>query len=394
MPRNESEATPTRSLHLGYRHLASRAYSSRPGARAKHSRIFDPEYVLDLARTAERAKLDFFLLGDSLTADPGGQYAGASAGASLEAFTTAAYLATLTSRIGLIATADSAYYEPFNLARLTASLDYVSHGRAAWNALAGANPRAALNYSLPKADDDTSLFNKADEFVDLVRALWDSWEDDAYLRNKETGEFVDGSKIHIVDHNGKSFRVRGPLNVARPPQGQPLIVHEGAAELSREFAAHHADIVIGSGTTIADSQAYSADIRRRAVGIGRDPRDIFVLPELTPIVGGTLEEARALYEDLNSPLNADILGGHIVFGDPGTLADYIESWFVAGASDGFTVQSPFSEQQLSMFVDLVVPELRRRQLFRTEYQGTTMRDHFGLRRPENRFASPQKVNVA
>ncbi len=306
VPNDKPPAGDGRQLHLGYRHVPNGAHPAGwryPGA--DRSRGFDPDYVVAVARTAQRAKFDFFLLEDSLATGAQQPYTGASSTAALEAFTTAAYLATLTRGIGLAVTADSAYYEPFNLARLTASLDYVTHGRGAWNIVVGSDQRAAHNYSLREAADEFSLYGRAYEFVDLVRALWDSWEDDAYVRNKDTGEFVDGSKIHPVDHDGKIFKVRGPLNVARPPQGHPLTLHEGNSELARQFAAQHADIAIGGGPTIAESQAYSADLRRRAAELGRDPAEIFVLPVLTPIVGKTFEEARSLYDELNSWLVLD-----------------------------------------------------------------------------------------
>jgi FMN-dependent oxidoreductase (nitrilotriacetate monooxygenase family) len=462
VPNDKPPAGDGRQLHLGYRHVPNGAHPAGwryPGA--DRSRGFDPDYVVEVARTAQRAKFDFFLLEDSLATGAQQPYTGASSTAALEAFTTAAYLATLTRGIGLAVTADSAYYEPFNLARLTASLDYVTHGRGAWNIVVGSDQRAAHNYSLREAADEFSLYGRAYEFVDLVRALWDSWEDDAYVRNKDTGEFVDGSKIHPVDHDGKIFKVRGPLNVARPPQGHPLTLHEGNSELARQFAAQHADIAIGGGPTIAESQAYSADLRRRAAELGRDPAEIFVLPVLTPIVGKTFEQARSLYDELNSwlvldrgvaegalealsrhiafdvtdrdlssvvPLAAstsigpagvtlistashrtgraagtdlvwrDVLNAHIVgdvvVGGPVEVTDHIERWFVAGASDGFIVQSTFLPQQLTAFTDLVVPELNRRGLFRTDYEGSTLRDHFRLGRPDSRFGTIQKTTVA
>lgn len=485
-----SDEQPERPLHLGYMYWANGTHPAGwryPGA--EHARAHDPDYIAQLARIVEDAAFDFFFFGDRLATGTEYQYTNTSVIARIEPFTAAAYLATLTSRIGLVVTANPTYYEPFNLARLTASLDYISQGRASWNIVTGADGRAAFNYSRTEHGDATYRYDRADEFVELVRALWDSWEDDAFVRNKETGEFVDGSKIHPVDHEGKTFRVKGPLNVARPPQGHPVILHAGTSDRSRDLAAREADVIFAGLATIAQGVEYSADIRRRAAAAGRNPKEIFVLPGLTPIVGGTLEAARAIYDELNALIVLDedvryggrgpdgwlvangadaaglregvpqgyrnlgalsqrigvdvtaesldsvippgtekalgpagsrlaatasartgrvtgrdltwrdllytyIVGGHLVVGGPSEIADYIEQWLVAGASQGFNIQSAFLIEQLTAFVELVVPELRRRGLFRLEYEGSTLREHLGLARPESRFAAKSTASVA
>lgn len=306
---------PRPLLHLGYEYQADGSHPAGwryPGAERGHGH--DPDYIARLARLAEDAGFDFFLLGDHLAAGAGSGDAGPPVAAATEAFTTAAYLATLTSRIGLVATADSAYCEPFNLARLTASLDHVSRGRAGWNVLAGSDPDAALNYSRPGQADERERYDRAHEFTGLVRALWDSWEDGAFVRNKETGEFVDGTRIHPVNHQGASFRVKGPLNVARPPQGHPVILHAAAGERSRDLAAREADVVLAGVATIRQGAEYAADIRSRAAAAGRDPAGLLVFAGLTPVVGRTLSDARARYDELNARI---ILDDDIRFGGRG-----------------------------------------------------------------------------
>lgn len=480
----EPAPAPARGqLHLGYMYWANGTHPAGwryPGAES--ARAFDADQIVELAQLAERAKLDFFLFGDRLATGPEYQYTNTSVIARTEPFTAAAYVATLTSRIGLVVTANPTYYEPYNLARLTASLDYITAGRASWNLVTGADPRAAANYSRSEHGDADARYDRADEFVDLVRGLWDSWEDGAFIRDKRTGEFVDPSKIHRVDHAGPAFRVAGPLNVARPPQGHPVLVHAGTSERSRQLAAREADVIFTGAATLADGVEYATDVRRRAAELGRDGDQILILPGLTPIVAPTLARARSLYDELNAlivldddirfggrgpggwpagpgadpkgltegvdrghrnlgalsqrigleitsePLDATvaaqtpsrltpagrelvtaaaersgrapgvdltwrdvlyayIVSAHVVVGSATEIADYIERWLAAGAADGFVIQSAFLPQQLEAFVELVIPELRRRGLHRAEYTGRTLRDHLGLARPHNRFAA-------
>jgi len=468
-----------RGLHLGYMYWATGTHPAGwrfPGATA--GRAFDPDYIVDVARRAEDAAFDFFFLGDRLATGTEYQYTNTSVLARPEPFTVAGYLAAKTSRIGLVVTANTTYYEPFNLARLTASLDHISAGRAAWNLVTGADPRAAGNYSRSRHGEADERYDRADEFADLVVHLWDSWEDGAFIRNKQTGEFVDGAKIHAVEHEGSYFQVRGPLNLSRPPQGHPVILHAGTSDRSRQLAARDADVVFGAAATIEDGVRYASDLRSRAAALGRDPEGLLVLPGLTPVVAETLEAARAVYDQLNAlilldediryggagpdawpiggapprredqgpgrrnlaalsqrlgvdvtgadldepvdetvrqsatdegrrliataasrsgrlvgrgltwrdVLYAHIWGAHVVVGGPSEVADYLEQWLRAGACDGFNIQSAFLLDQLEEFIRLVVPELRRRGLFRTEYTGTTLRDHLGLTRPANTVA--------
>ena len=302
---NSAGSTP-RALRFGYVYWSNGTHPA--GWRypeAEDSSAFDADYIVELARRAEAAKFDFLLLGDGLATTAEYEYTSASEIARLEPFTTAAYLATLTTKIGIVVTANTTYYEPFNLARLAASLDHITRGRAAWNIVTGVDTKAAQNYSRLEHGHVDYHFDRAEEFIDLVRALWDSWEDDAFIRNKESGEFVDGSKIHSVDHVGKSFQVKGPLNVARSPQGHPVIFHTGTSGRSCQFAAQEVDVVFAGVSTIAQGQHLVADIGRRATESGRDPDDITILPALTPVVGTTLGEARKIYDQLNSLIVLD-----------------------------------------------------------------------------------------
>jgi FMN-dependent oxidoreductase (nitrilotriacetate monooxygenase family) len=477
-----------RALHLGYMYWANGTHPAGwryPGAAS--GRAFDVDYVVEVARKAEDARFDFFFLGDRLATGTEYQYTNTSVLTRPEPFTLAGYLATKTSRIGLAVTANATYSEPFNIARLTASLDHITAGRSAWNVVTGSDPRAAANFSRDRHGSADERYDRADEFVSLVRHLWDTWEDGAFIRNKETGEFVHGELIHALDHAGPLFQVRGPLNLSRPPQGHPVVLHAGTSDRSRQLAAREADVVFGGAATLEEGLAYASDLRARAAAVGRDPAELLILPGVTPIVAATAGEARAIHDQLNElivldddirfggagpdawplgpapawreavpargttpepsqngpgrrnlgalsqRLGIDVTGAglagvvddaaqqaaseagrrliataarrsgravgrdltwrdvlyahiwpeHVVVGGPAEIADYLQSWLRAGACDGFNIQSAFLFQQLDAFTSLVVPELRRRGLFRTEYAGTTLRDHLGLPRPAN-----------
>jgi FMN-dependent oxidoreductase (nitrilotriacetate monooxygenase family) len=319
MPWNPEKAgtymAADRTLHLGYMYWANGTHPAGwryPGA--TRDRVFDPDYIADVARRVEEATFDFFFLGDRLATGTEYQYTNTAVLARPEPFTAATYVATRTSRIGIAVTANTTYSEPFNIARLTASLDHITAGRAAWNLVTGADPRAAANFSRAEHGDSDARHDRADEFVSLVRQLWDTWEDGAFVRNKETGEFVDGTKIHVLNHVGAAFQVRGPLNLSRPPQGHPVVLHAGTSERSRALAAREADVVFGGASTIEDAVAYVADMRARAAALGRDPARLLVLPGLTPLAGATLGEARAIHDQLNELI---VLDEDIRFGGAG-----------------------------------------------------------------------------
>ncbi|MEU9861047.1 LLM class flavin-dependent oxidoreductase [Streptomyces sp. NPDC047971] len=405
----------------------------------------DIAHYQNLARIAERGKLDSVFLADSpvLHGDPGRRPS-----SKLEPTVLLTALAAVTSRIGLIATASTSYNEPFNLARRFASLDHVSGGRAGWNIVTTAGADAARNFGL----DDTPLhherYARAAEFVEVAAKLWDSWADDAVVGDKERGVHALADRVRRIDHHGDHFRVDGPLNVERSPQGHPLLVQAGSSEDGKEFAARYAEAVFTAQQTLEDGIAFYQDVKKRAVAFGRDPDGIRILPGIVPVIGDTEAEARELDAeldrliapeyakrqlaqrlriapedlDLDSELPEDIptedeiegaksrytlivdlarrerltvrqligrLGGgrgHRTFaGTAEQVADTIEHWYESGAADGFNIMPAVLPSGLERFVDRVVPILQERGLFRTEYAGTTLRAHYGLARPANRF---------
>lgn len=452
-------STSKRQLHLGL-FLFSTGYHPAgwrlPEAVAGGA--FDPEFLKQVALKLERAKFDFFFLGDRLASSADEQYTFPSQMIRLEPFTMLSYLAAATEKIGLIVTVNTTYAEPYHVARMTASLDYLSGGRTAWNVVTGADTRAALNFSREKHWDNAKRYDYADEFVGVVKELWDSWEDEAFIRDKKSGVFVDESKVHAINHVGEHFSVAGPLNVARPPQGQIPLLSAGTSERSQELGARFSSAIFTGEILIEEAKAFYAGIKSRLDKYGREPGELSILPGLVPLVGHTNEEARAKYEELSAllvtdynlaplsqRLGIDLTGlpldgplpdlsrsshpgdkakrlvalaqrasgheditvrelfhyfaatarGHLlVVGDPVEVADQIETWFVQEAADGFNICPPYMPGGLDLFVELVVPELQRRGLFRTEYEGSTFREHFGLARPDNRFAKQAALQGA
>jgi FMN-dependent oxidoreductase (nitrilotriacetate monooxygenase family) len=402
------------------------------------------EHYKNLARIAERGKLDSLFLADSpvLWNNVGRRPAG-----TLEPTVLLTVLAGVTEHIGLIATASTTYNEPFNLARRFASLDHVSGGRAGWNIVTTAGVDAARNFNLEELPAHSERYARAAEFIDVSLKLWDSWSDDAPLGDKERGVWGDADKIYPPRHVGRYFKVEGALNVPRAPQGYPLLVQAGSSEDGKELAAAYAEAVFTAQQTLEDAQSFYADLKSRAQGLGRDPDTIKILPGLVPVIGSTEAEAHALDAELDrliSPehakrqlaqtlrvkpedlvLDAELpkdlpnedeiegaksrytlivnlarrerltvrqligrLGGgrgHRTFaGTPEQVADAIQEWWENGAADGFNVMAPVLPSGLTAFVDHVVPILQRRGLFRTEYEGKTLRDRYGLARPQNR----------
>lgn len=399
----------------------------------------------NLARIAERGKLDSVFLADSpvLHGDPGRRPV-----SKLEPTVLLTALAGATSRIGLIATASTSYNEPFNLARRFASLDHVSQGRAGWNIVTTAGAEAARNFGLEDTPLHHERYQRAAEFVDVATKLWDSWADDAVVADKESGVHARADRVRSVDHNGTYFRVDGPLNVERSPQGYPLLVQAGSSEDGKDFAARYAEAVFTAQQTLAEGIAFYKDVKQRALAFGRDPAGIKILPGIVPVIGDTEAEAHELDAeldrlivpeyakrqlaqrlriapedlDLDAELPDDIptedeiegaksrytlivelarrerltvrqligrLGGgrgHRTFaGTAEQVADTIEHWYESGAADGFNIMPAVLPSGLEAFVDRVVPILQERGLFRTEYTGTTLREHYGLPRPANRL---------
>jgi FMN-dependent oxidoreductase (nitrilotriacetate monooxygenase family) len=362
---------------------------------------------------------------------------------SFDPLTLLPALAAVTARIGLIATASTTYNDPYHVARKFASLDHISNGRAGWNLVTTANPDAAQNFGQDAHMAHGERYKRAREFYDVVTGLWDSFADDAFIRDAESGIFWDPARMHVLNHVGPELSVRGPLNVARPVQGWPVIVQAGASDAGRQIAAETAEMVFAAGGPIAEAQAFYADVKGRAATIGRNPDHIKILPGALVVVGATMEEARAKralldslvhYEsaigalsialgvdarafDPDGPLLeipeteasksgrerainlarregltvrqlAQRLGGYggaAMVGTPASIADEMEEWLERRACDGFNVMFPYVPGGLVDFVEQVVPELQRRGLFRREYEGTTLREHLGLPRPANRF---------
>ncbi|MBA4856040.1 LLM class flavin-dependent oxidoreductase [Nocardia farcinica] len=426
----------------GHHEAAWRHPASRP------DRIYDVRYYQEIARTAEAATLDAVFFADGPALRTNVEY---NAAPGLEPITLLTAIAAATSRIGLIATASTTYYEPYNLARLFASLDHLSGGRAGWNIVTTGTDLAAANFGLDRHPDHTERYARAREFVDAVVALWDSWEDDAILLDTAAGRYADPAKIHRIDFEGEYLRVRGPFNAARPPQGHPVLVQAGASNEGRAFAGRYAEAIFTAHQQLSDAQTFYADIKAKARAFGRDPEHVKILPGISPFIADTEAAARKLEREFNEltvpeyglaqlagiagrdlrhlkldepvpveefddagevtdnarsrlqvvagivrrerPTLRQLLHrlagarGHRVFaGTPEQVADTIEEWFRHGAADGFNVMPPYYPGGLEVFTDTVVPILRERGLFRTEYSGTTLRDHFGLPRPESRFA--------
>ncbi len=426
-------------MSTGHHEASWRLPESNPYA------ITDISHYLNLARIAERGKFDsvFFADAPALFSEVGRRPSG-----SIEPTVLLTAIAAATDRIGLIATASTTYNDPFNLARRFASVDHVSGGRAGWNIVTTASPDAAKNFGLDDQPLHADRYERATEFVDVSRKLWDSWEDDATLADKVSGVWADSSRVHPIDHVGKYFKVRGPLNVPRSPQGHPLLVQAGSSEDGKQFAATYAEAVFTAHQTLGDAQAFYADLKARVVALGRDPDSVKILPGIVPVLGATEVEAREREEELDRlivpeyariqlaktlrvapsdlpfdrELPADLpdedeiegaksrytlivtlarrerltvrqligrLGGgrgHRTFsGTPEQVADALESWASQGAADGFNVMPAVLPSGLEAFVEHVIPILRRRGLFRTEYTGQTLREHYGLPRPSSQY---------
>ncbi|WP_336086920.1 LLM class flavin-dependent oxidoreductase [Nocardia sp. SSK8] len=426
----------------GHHEAAWRHPDSRP------DRIYDVSYYQEIGRTAEAAKLDavFFADGPALRTD-----VRHNAAPGLEPITLLTAIAAATTHLGLIATASTTYYEPYNLARLFSSLDHISGGRAGWNIVTTGTDLAAANFGLDRHPDHAERYARAREFVDAVVALWDSWEDDAILLDRAAGVYADPDRIHPIDFVGEHLRVRGPFNAARTPQGHPVLVQAGASNEGRAFAGKYAEAIFTAHQRLSDAQAFYADIKGKAAEYGRTAEQVKILPGISPFIADTEAAALRLERDFNEltvpeyglgqlesitgtslrslaldePVPVETFAGagdvtdnarsrlqvvagivererptlrgllhrlagargHRVFaGTPEQVADTIEEWFTQGAADGFNVMPPYYPGGLEIFAETVVPILQERGLFRTEYSGTTLRDHFGLTRPESRFA--------
>jgi FMN-dependent oxidoreductase (nitrilotriacetate monooxygenase family) len=389
-----------------------------------------------VTQMAEKAKFDMVFLADGLTS---GVDAHPSTIARFEPLTLLAALALVTDKIGLAATSSTTYGEPYHTARAFSSIDHLSHGRAAWNIVTTSYARTANNFSKSHPEHD-ERYAVAEEFVDVVRGLWDSWEDDAFVKDKENGVYADPSKLHTLDHKGKYYSVKGPLNIPRSPQGHPILIQAGSSGPGQDLAARRADVVFTAQQSLAEAQAFYKSLKGRVEKFGRGADDVAVMPGFLPVIGRTSKEAAKKLAELDQwtelksamplleerighslgdydpdgPLpdlpisdqlrsRAELLtalarrenltirqlalrvaagrGHHIVLGTPVEVADRMQEWFDGRAADGFNVMPPFFPEGLEDFNELVVPILQERGLFRTEYTGSTLRDHLGLTRP-------------
>jgi len=400
----------------------------------------------EFARIAEAAKFDAIFFADGVNLrlrNPEASSRKAHSGLyPFEPITLLSALASVTDKIGLVATASTSFSDPFNLARQFASLDHLSNGRAGWNLVTSADPDAAFNFSRDAIIHHADRYEIAEEFVDVVTGLWDTFEDDAFVRDAASGQYYDPDKLHPLNHHGKHFQVRGPLNIPRPPQGHPVVVQAGSSEPGKELAARTAEVIFTAQQTLGDAVGFYADVKGRLAKYGRSADDLKILPGVFPIVAPTRGEANDKFEALQALVDpivgldlisgfsgADVLTGlpvdspvpelpeteggksrralflelaarekltirqlylrvagarghWQVVGTPTDIADQLEERFVNYGADGFNIMSPILPGGLTDFVDLVVPELRRRDLFRTDYSGKTLRDHLGLKRPQ------------
>lgn len=433
-----------RQLHLNL-FIQSRGHheASWRHPQASPLALTDIRYYRDLAQRAEAGLFDSIFLADQLALSDTVAHAPSS---WLEPITALGALAGATDRIGLIATASTTYSEPFNLARQFASLDHISGGRIGWNIVTSWLAAAAKNYGGSGLVSHADRYARGEEFVEVVKGLWDSWAEDAVIDDRAGGLYAKAGSIRPIDHKGQHYAVAGPLNLPRSPQGRPVFVQAGSSETGRRFAARHAEAVFTAQMEKATAQAFYADLKALVAAEGRAPDQALILPGLSPVIGATEAEAKRIARELNDLTDPEVgrnrlsgrFGGHDFshlpldralapedFPDPGTveaarsrtevivglvrrekptlrqllaylagarghfttagtpeqIADLIEDWFNDGAADGFNLMPPVLPWMFDTFVAEVVPLLQRRGLFRTAYEGDTLRDHFGLERP-------------
>lgn len=430
----------TRQMHLGVFVLGTGNHIAgwrHPGAFRSFE---DLAAIQHIARTAERGKFDLLFLGDNLAMDPGMH---PSFAARFEPITMLAALSATTTHLGLGATGSTTYAEPYNLARQFASLDHLSGGRAAWNAVTSSGGAAAANFGREHPQHD-ARYEIAEEFVDVVRGLWDCWDDGAIVADDATGRYIDPAKVRPLNHEGRFFRVKGPLPTSRTPQGQPIILQAGSSGPGIRLAARTADVVFSVVQDREEAREAYATLKQAMAAFDRDPDTLAVLPGVMPVIGRTDAEARALLNtlqsyvdernamvmlsnrmgqdmsryDLDAPvpdlplpdtshgfaramlakakregmtlrdlynLTGAARGHWVIAGSPATIADTLQEWFESRAADGFNILPPFFPGAFDDFVDLVVPELQRRGLYRQDYAGRTLREHLGLARPRSRL---------
>jgi alkanesulfonate monooxygenase len=412
------------------------------------------KHYVEMTQAAERAKFDMVFLADNVCVREANMEAlcrSAQYIANFEPITLLSALSALTTRIGLVATASTSYNEPFHVARKFASLDHLSGGRAGWNLVTSGQEAEAKNFGREKHYQHGERYERAREFAQIVVGLWDSWDDDAFVRDKESGLFFQPDKLHALNHKGENFSVRGPLNIPRTPQGRPVIVQAGGSEDMIKVAAEFAEVIFCAPLTLEAAQKFYAELKSRVAAHGRNPDHVKIMPGLSAIIGRTEGEAEERYEYLQSlihpmvareilsmvlghvdlssyslddplpenlPLSnasqstfqyvtdmarkekltmrqvalrvAGARGKSVVKGTPLAVADQMETWFREDGCDGFNLMPPFLPGGLDDFIEMVLPELRRRGLFRTEYEGRTYRENLGLPRPQSRYANADR----
>ena len=436
----------TRQLHLGafMRPISIHTGAWRyPGAQADAN--FNFPFIAEMIRRLEAAKFDAFFMADHLAVlnMPVEALKRSHTTTSFEPFTLLSALATMTSHIGLVATASTTFDAPYHVARRFASLDHISGGRAGWNIVTTANPDAALNFGMDDLMEHDERYARAREFHDVVVGLWDSFADDAFTRDRDSGLFFDPARMHVLGHKGKYLDVRGPLNIARPPQGRPVVVQAGSSEAGRQLAAETAEAVFAASADLASARAFYADVKDRMEKAGRHRDGMKILPGAFVVVGDSVAEAkekRALLDSLvhydsaiaslsimlgvdaarfdpDAPLpdvpatNASHTGrartiemaktenltvrqlaqrmggfaGLAFVGTAQTIADEMQAWLEQEGSDGFNILFPYMPGGLVDFCDKVVPELQRRGIYRRDYAGKTLRENLGLKRPANPY---------
>lgn len=413
------------------------------------------DHLLNVAKISEAAKFDFMFLADSPAAAIGDAEALSRSPTKMNRFeplSLISALSVLTERLGFVATASTSFYEPFNLARIFASIDHLSGGRACWNVVTSDHDETGYNYNFHGLPPHNWRYERGEEFVDVVFGLWDSFEPDALVLDKASGLYYDKNKLHVLNHKGKHFQVRGPLNIAASPQGRPVIAQAGGSEPGMELAAKTAEIVFSLASNLQRNKAFAENVKGRMARYGRSTSDLKMMPGVVINVGATRAEAQAKVDFLIDNLHPDVgrwmlgefletdlsgapldkpfpmerlppepkgskalfeeltdyirqghtLGelirhyaekstGNGITGTPTEIADFMEEWFEAGAADGFILMCPTLPASLTDFVELVLPELRRRGLFREEYEGKTLRDNLGLSMPKNRYIAARNA---
>jgi len=428
--------------YLGYHAAAWRHPDSDPDAASKIS------HFMRIAQTAEAAKFDMLFLADGIgirtTDTPPGALGQSAQTLDLEPLTLLSAVSAVTKHIGLVATASTTYNEPFHIARKYASLDHISGGRAGWNIVTSWSDAEARNFNREEHLEYNTRYERAAEFVEVVKGLWDSWEEDAVCMDKASGTLFDTNKLHALNHVGKHFKVQGPLSVKRTPQGRPILVQAGVSDVGMEIAASSADVVYAVSHDLETGLAYYNNLKDRMAKYGRAREDLKVMPGLTIFTGATESEAREKYDLLNAlvppqlglsylygqmgdlsayPLDGPVpeptnprvrsiaknllalarkdnltirqlytltaagFGNPVLIGTPGQIVDHMQEWVEAGAADGFNICPPVLPLGLDDFVAFIMPELHRRGMFRTEYEGATLRENLGVPVPANRYSA-------